>query len=247
MAKFLKKFATTAEYNTYIESGDKVLPNVSYVVEENDTHFEPYVDPYRGHSYIEIGGLKWATMNIGANSVTDYGLYFQWGDTQGYTASEVTSGKKAFNWPNYKYCDGTSNNMTKYNNNDGKKMLEVSDDAAQANWGGNWRMPTIAEFKTLCTVTTSACTSNYENSGIGGLILTSKGDSNKKLFFPFAGFAGTKNTIVDVGYYGEYWSSSLYKNSVNDACLLCFSAANWLGCDEHSSRYVGYPIRPVAS
>ena len=37
---------------------------------------------------IDLGlpsGLKWAKMNIGATKETDYGKYFQWGDTVGYT------------------------------------------------------------------------------------------------------------------------------------------------------------------
>ena len=96
-------------------------------------------DPYGGHEYVEIGGIKWATMNIGANSVTDYGLYFQWGDTQGYTASQVGSGEgqKYFGWADYKYGNGTSSpdatGMTKYNATDGLTTLEAVDDAAVAN------------------------------------------------------------------------------------------------------------------
>ena len=85
-----------------------------------------------GHEYVEIGGLKWATMNIGANNVTDYGLYFQWGDTQGYTAFQVGSGdnQKYFGWADYKYGNGTSSpvatDMTKYNATDGKVVLDLS-------------------------------------------------------------------------------------------------------------------------
>lgn len=85
-----------------------------------------------GHDYVEIGGIKWATMNVGANSVADYGLYFQWGDTQGYTASQVGSGEgqKYFGWADYKYGNGTSSpgdtDMTKYNATDGKTVLELS-------------------------------------------------------------------------------------------------------------------------
>jgi len=83
------------------------------------------------HAYVEIGGHKWATMNVGANSVTDYGLYFQWGDTQGYTASQVGNGtgQKYFGWEDYKYGNGTSSpsatDMTKYNDTDSKTVLEL--------------------------------------------------------------------------------------------------------------------------
>ena len=85
-----------------------------------------------GHDYVEIGGIKWATMNIGASSISDYGLYFAWGDTQGYTASQVGSGEgqKYFGWADYKYGNGTSSpsatGMTKYNATDGKTVLELS-------------------------------------------------------------------------------------------------------------------------
>jgi hypothetical protein len=83
-----------------------------------------------GHEYVEIGGLKWATMNIGAENPTDNGLYFQWGDAQGYTASQVGSGtgQKYFGWEDYKYGNGTSSpgatGMTKYNATDGLTTLE---------------------------------------------------------------------------------------------------------------------------
>ena len=32
-------------------------------------------------------------MNVGAQTETDYGLYFAWGETQGYTASQVGNGE----------------------------------------------------------------------------------------------------------------------------------------------------------
>ena len=45
----------------------------------------------RGHDFVEIGGIKWATCNIGAKKPTDPGLYFQWGNTKGYTAEEIAN------------------------------------------------------------------------------------------------------------------------------------------------------------
>lgn len=50
---------------------------------QSDTTVAIIMDP---HTCVEIGGIKWATMNIGASEVTDYGLWFAWGETQGYTA-----------------------------------------------------------------------------------------------------------------------------------------------------------------
>ena len=94
MAIYLKQFENHTQYENYINGSDAILPNVSICTSEGDVHYNPYVvPPTPSHDYVEIGGIKWATMNIGANSITDKGLYFQWGDINGYTASQVGSGE----------------------------------------------------------------------------------------------------------------------------------------------------------
>jgi hypothetical protein len=245
--KYLKKFENNAAYEA-AESG-LILPNVSFVTENNTVHYNPYVDPYGGHEYVEIGGLKWATMNIGANSITDYGQYFQWGDTQGYYAEEIgyKDGKKTLSWITYKYGDGTNNpseySMKKYNRSDHKTVLEVEDDAAAANWGGNWRMPTTEEFQSLSAVTTTAWTADYEGSGVAGIILTSNTDQNKKLFIPASGYVDN-STPPSVGTTGSLWSSSLY-DAKNGYLLVGFSSrVNW---NPYAYRFSGRTIRPVAN
>ena len=185
MAIYLKEFETQAAYEA-AESG-LILPNVSFIVENNGIVYKPYVDPYGGHDYVEIGGLKWATMNIGASSVTNYGLYFQWGDISGYTYSEITSSAKTLDWANYKYWTADtgsgSSGFTKYTGSDGKIALDEEDDAAKANWGGNWRMPTTAEYVALGNAVNAVWTTNYQNSGVNGFVCTDKTDNSKVLFF----------------------------------------------------------------
>ena len=173
--------------------------------------------------YVEIGGIKWATKNVGANSITDTGLYFQWGDTQGYTASQVGSGtgQKYFDWPDYKYANGTSDpgaaGMTKYNASDGKTVLDASDDAVIANWGGQWRMPTYDEYIAFGNAVTTTWTADYQGSSVAGLVCTDKTDSSKVLFFPLCGRC-LEGRIDD--YLLHIWSNSLcndgaqYGNSV---------------------------------
>ena len=160
-----------------------------------------------GHDYVEIGGIKWATMNVGANSITDTGLYFQWGDTQGYTASQVGSGsgKKYFGEDDYKYANGGT--MTKYNDSDGKTVLDTSDDAVAAAWGGSWRTPKKEEFEALKNAVNAVWTDNYNNTGTAGLVCTSKSDSSKVLFFPNTNnypFEG----VMHLAMNGMYWSST---------------------------------------
>jgi len=206
-------------------------------------------DPANGHDYVEIGGIKWATMNVGASSVTDYGLYFQWGDTQGYTSGQVGSGegKKYFGWADYKYGNGSSSpdaaSMTKYNSTDGKTVLDISDDAVNAAWGGNWRMPTTAEFAALGAAVNTAWTSNYQDSGVAGLVCTDKTDSSKVLFFPAAGYC-FNGSVWNIGSYGYCWSGSVYSSYVQSAYSLSFYSGN-VGWRNVDNRFLGFPVRGV--
>jgi hypothetical protein len=243
MGKYLKKFNTHTEYEEARQN--LILPNVSLCVTENEVHYNP--DPYNGHAYVEIGGLKWATMNIGAQQPSDYGLYFAWGDTQGYTAEQVGSGEgqKYFGWADYKYGNGTSSpgatGMTKYNSADGKTVLDLKDDAARVNWGGAWRMPTTAEFQALGAAVNTAWT---KVNNVYGILCTDKTDSSKTLFFPAAGICGN-GSVKNVGNGGYYWSSSLGPYDRKVACRLYFGnngGVNWGG---DYNRFYGYAVRPV--
>ena len=91
---------------------------------------------HNGFEYVDLclpSGTKWATCNVGANSETDYGLYFAWGETVGY--SGITDTKK-FGWGDYKFSKCGSNKFIKYNGTDRKKVLDLKDDAAHIHMGG---------------------------------------------------------------------------------------------------------------
>ena len=129
--------------------------------------------------------------------------------------------------------------MTKYNATDGKTVLEASDDAAVANWGGSWRMPTTAEFQELYENCTYIWTTM---NGVDGMLFTSNINGNT-LFFPAAGrcFDGS---VEDVGYSGNCWSSSLSADNRQSAYSLLFNSddAYW---DSLYSRRYGFAVRPV--
>ena len=181
MAKFITKFDTTSDFATFSATTNFGRPHVSLTKDDSKVHYFEY-DPYNGHQYVEIGGLKWATMNIGASKPSDCGLYFAWGDTQGYTAEQVGSGEgqKYFGWADYKYGNGTSEpgetGMAKYKYTDGLTTLEPSDDAAVANWGGSWRMPTTDDFQTLGAAVNTAWT---QVNNVYGILCTDKKDNSK--------------------------------------------------------------------
>ena len=80
-----------------------------------------------GFEYVDLGlpsGLIWAKCNVGAKTEEEPGLYFQWGDTQGYTAEQMKD--KLFSWIDYKFSiDRSSSNFSKYNGTDGLVTLEL--------------------------------------------------------------------------------------------------------------------------
>ena len=143
------------------------------------------------YEFVDLGlSVKWATCNIGATKPEESGLYFQWGDTQGWTAEQVANGEKVFDWEHYKWCNGSINTITKYNDDpyngivDNKFTLDIEDDAAHVLIGGGARMPTKEEYEELLKGCTYVEIANYNGSGIGGILFTSKQDTSKTLFFP---------------------------------------------------------------
>ena len=200
------------------------------------------ITPNTYHAYVEINGLKWATMNIGATSETEAGYYFFWGGTVGYKRSgskwvkasdnEELSG--GFSQNNALYYSGSA--YTKYTgtSGDGKTTLDLADDAAYVNWGGSWRMPTEAEFNAL---------------GAGKWVSTYPGKGRKfgtdpTIFLPAAGY-GIGTDIKNVGEYGDYWSSSL-NTSYNNKYAYFLQFSNSDAFTNYSYRYNGQPVRAVS-
>ncbi len=254
MGKFITNFETTAELAiaSAKTDGSFIRPHVSFTKDDKKVHF--FGDPCASekvkttYEWVEIGGIKWATKNVGALTVTDYGQYFSWGGVNGFTADQVTGDchSKSFFWTDYELGDGGSaaSNMTKYNSTDGKTVLEAEDDAATVNMGSGWRMPTTAEFQALGTATTSAWTADYEGSGVAGLVLTSKADTSIKLFFPAAGRC-SNGGVGRVGGGGNYWSRSLYTSIRQFAYYVDFGSSRvyW---NRNDGRCVGFSVRGVA-
>lgn len=199
-------------------------------------------------NYVKIGNLYWATQNVGSDSITDPGLYFQWGDSQGYTIDQIGSGEgqKYFysDFRDYKYSNEDGSVMTKYNTTDGKTVLDAEDDAATVNIGSGWRMPTTEEYFELGRAVTITWVSNYEGSGTSGLVCTDKNDSSNILFFPAGGSCSNGN-VTNIHNYGNYWSSSLSTNSSYSASIMsCYN--NGVTWQTFPPRCIGFLIRGVS-
>ena len=192
MNLYSKWFDTHNEYEAYKNGQNYILPNVSICHNNLHVHYEKKYDPYNGHEYVDLGlpsGTLWAKCNVGAESETDYGQYFAWGETQGYTAEQVGT-DKTFTWNDYKYGifdeEDPDLRMTKYNSTDGKTTLDITDDAARVNMGGEWHMPTQEQiYELINNIHTSH--SLITKDGVYGMLFTSKYNSNT-LFFPFTGY-----------------------------------------------------------
>ena len=188
-----------------------------------------------GYKYVDLGlSVKWATTNVGANAPEEYGDYFAWGETEP---------KSTYSWETYKWGNGSNNTMTKYCTDsdygtvDNRTTLELSDDAARANWGGTWRIPTRDEFTELRTKCTWEWTSL---NGVYGRKVT--GPNGNSIFLPAAGYR-SGSSLSDAGGYGYYWSSSLYTGYPLLGWFLYFNSSNFLV--NYGNRYYGRSVRAV--
>ena len=217
------------------------MPNVSLCTQENEVHYNPTLPPpiIDGHEYVDLGlpsGTKWATMNVGATSVTDYGLHFAWGETEGYADAST----KAFSWLDYDLTEDGGLTVSKYNATDGKTVLELEDDAVAANWGGSWKMPTETQLQEL--LNTANCTNAWTTvDGVNGRLFTSVKNGNT-LFIPAAGTA-YDGSMFDVGSYGYVWSSSLENSYVMRGIVFDFNSyGNHV---DSYNRCYGHSVRGV--
>ena len=237
------KYITLFEQQTAFDNAKSTLdkPNMSLVTETGNV-YSLSVGGGVTYEYVDLGlpsGLKWAKCNVGAEKETDAGLYFAWGETTGYTASQVETDKH-FSESDYKYGNSSSN-LTKYNQSDGKTVLESADDAAAQIMGGDWRMPTQTEFQELLSGTTNEWIANYNSTGVNGRKFTSKTNGNS-IFIPAAGDCG-EGSVYGVGDYGSVWSSSLDTSGPDYAWYLYFlSGSCYVDSD---SRYRGQSVRGV--
>lgn len=209
---------------------------------------------FSGHAYVDLGlpsGTLWATCNVGANTFDESGDLFAWGET---------TPKATYSWSNYKLCKGSEgegwNAQTKYCNNaffgykgftDKLTVLQSVDDAATVNWGDDWCMPTVDQWRELMENTESVWMSQ---NGVDGRLFTAQNGTN--LFLPAAGFRWD-----DVLHYtgdggGFYWSSSLStdKSGATDDPNVAWNLRFYSGDNLDvltDYRGSGQSVRPVCS
>ena len=210
------------------------------------------------------GGPYWAECNVGASEPEEYGYYFWWGDTVGYTRSGGTwsSSSSYYYYSGVTWVSSSGTSMSSspfssstcptYNKSisslqssgyiDATTNLVAKYDAATVHLGSPWRMPTDAEFSALI----SNCTTTWTTrNGVYGRLVTGKGDyASKSIFLPAAG-RGYGSYLYYPGSFGYYWPSSPDSDYSDDAWYLRFSSSYF---DRYSYlRYYGQSVRAVRS
>ena len=190
-------------------------------------------DTFIDYEYVDLGlpsGTLWASCNVGATSPEEYGDYFAWGETT--TKSDYRSSNSVTYGLSISELE--SRGITDTDGN-----LTATYDAATANWGDNWRMPTLYEMKELGDI----CTWEWVTvDGVNGSKVT--GPNGNSIFLPAAGYYnGTK--LGDTERRGTYWSATVFVNNSN----ITYGHLGYFYSENHKlyvdSFYYGYPIRPV--
>ncbi len=167
-----------------------------------------------GHEFVKIGGLKWATMNVGAKSVADmketaYGDFYAWGETCTYYFSytDNSDGTSSVSWKKYepdahipgqKYShnwvcySGTKDNFKEWEQcpYDASYTLLDGNDVVRKMWGSSWRMPTYADYSNLITACGGADkiqTTVPEHITVGGIYWIKAGTTVDDIKYNVAG------------------------------------------------------------
>jgi hypothetical protein len=181
---------------TSLSIGSSGRPN-GWTVENWDNSYK-----FNGYDYVDLGlpsGTLWATKPI--MNENDEVLYFQWGDTEGWTKTQVENGEKTFNDSGYSLSNNSI--ISKYEVNE-KILLDLEDDAVHVHMGGQWHIPTVWQIIELTGNTESSTTTQ---NGIKGRLFTSKINGNS-IFIPLFGDV-YQNTVYGMNIANYYWSNTI--------------------------------------
>ena len=209
---YARAYATNSEGTAY---GEEITFSTLEIADDGTS--------INGYKYVDLGlpsGLKWAEYNIGATAPHEYGNYYAWGEIET---------KETYN---------TENSLTF-----DIHMTDISGnpqyDAASANWGASWRMPTQEECNELIQLCTWEWT---EMEGKKGSKVT--GPNGNYIFIPAAGFRQEYDLFMS-NVFGYLWCGSCY---VHELDYYAYNLSFFNGPSELTweNRTIGQPIRPVS-
>lgn len=166
------------EYVRYNYSTYTYIVSVSFKQGEN------------GYCYVDLGlpsGLKWGVAPVGDSFFRWEKYYLSYGSQlRGYYDEDF---RYSYCYNSDEYFDATCGDdddidcFTKYNDEDGKTVLDLEDDWAYVERGGKWRTPTVEEWEELI----ENCIVEYpeEFSSKDELSLISKINGKKIVIYPY--------------------------------------------------------------
>ena len=188
--------------------------------------------------YVDLGlpsGKKWSKKYLGAETATDKGDYYAWGETSPKDIGDFTD-------ENYKLLDGAWGEFRRYHGKDGWKQLMPYDDAATVRLGHKWHIPTETEVQELF----DNCTAKEITlNGQPGIALVSK-INNNYIFFRNNGLSNK-----DKWYSTDRcicWRADLYKHDVkfgNELCIYIYDGNIVTSTEWNDTRSSGLNIRPI--
>ena len=191
---------------------------------------------------VDLGlSVKWASFNLGATAPEQSGYYYAWGETS--PKSEYTKDNYKFYKVTYYNPAYTEYALTKYCSDshfgyvDNKKTLDLEDDAAYMNLGGNWRMPSFSEAVELL----DQCAWTWDGEKHGYYV---KGPSGNSIFLPQARYYEGSQLVPTI-YKGEYWTNYLDTDSGAKIIMLYDEEEFNPVSGYYDGRYKGLTIRPV--
>ena len=216
----------------------------AYVTIDDKTYYGEA--KHYGWEIVDLGlssGTLWCNMNVGANTPSESGNYYAWGET---------SPKESYTHDNYAYYQ---NNKYANLGNDNYDIAGTENDAAYKKMGSKWKMPTKDQLTELM----NSCTWTWTDvDGVNGYKVTSKVTGNtNSIFLPATGYK-QGSTFGGVNHGASYWSSTQGGNTSSYAYTLWWqsdnnsrnvTASNDYVYNDYVSgwRYIGLPIRAVTT
>lgn len=195
------------------ESGYITMPSQ----EENKGWADVYYYP---ESAVDLGlSVRWATMNIGATTAYEAGIFCSWGD-----------------------ADGTNTSTYSYYNESVHAIAGNPEyDIVTKEWGERWQIPSQEQWQELMDNCTWTYAYDSEKSMYG---YTVTGKNGNQIYLPmYAVYDRIPTGVVFSSSYGYYWTSTEGSQSHEGYCLQLSSSEK-----KFYSGYYKYKhmcIRPV--
>ncbi len=188
---------------------------------------QPTRGTLNGYEWVDLGlpsGTKWATCNVGATKPHESGWLLAFGETK------PRKNYYEYTWKYYKHTNTNLGNIA------GKPEY----DAATANMGEGWVMPSTEQWEEL----RKYCDWRYVvQNGKEGSLYVSRANANT-IFLPATGY-----TLDDTGklentrYNGAYWSCGSIGNDGAHAYIFNYEIeypSTGIRCSGHGIRAVCY-------